>query len=349
MFKGKLIQRPAKVKNKRQAESIEAAFRTQLAKGEVSIADQAPAPTLVEFAQEFIDFVQTRHAGKPETVRFYANRLKRLLEWDSFRDSRLDRIDESLIQRYVVKRRQSIGVVGVNRELATLRRILHLALEWKRIKSVPKVRLLPGEASRDFVLDRKMERDYLAVCPPILHDVAVVLLDTGLRLGEALGLRWADVHLEPAGNARFGWVQVREGKSKNARRNVPLAIRVSQLLSEKRKAANSEWVFPGDAQGKSMLGSSVAHMHIRVCRPVVQKERSFVYPKEFVLHSLRHTCLTRLGEAGADAFTIMRIAGHSSVTVSQRYVHPTGETVELAFERLEKLNQRALGASNGTD
>jgi hypothetical protein len=48
--------------------------------------------------------------------------------------------------------------------------------------------------------------------------------------------------------------------------------------------------------------------------------------------------LTRIGEAGADAFTIMRIAGHSSVTVSQRYVHPTPEGMERAFDRLEKLN-----------
>jgi len=48
--------------------------------------------------------------------------------------------------------------------------------------------------------------------------------------------------------------------------------------------------------------------------------------------------LTRLGEAGADAFTIMKIAGHSSVTVSQRYVHPTPEGMERAFERLENLN-----------
>ena len=48
--------------------------------------------------------------------------------------------------------------------------------------------------------------------------------------------------------------------------------------------------------------------------------------------------LTRLGEAGADAFTIMKIAGHSSVTVSQRYVHPTPEGLERAFERLEALN-----------
>jgi hypothetical protein len=52
-----------------------------------------------------------------------------------------------------------------------------------------------------------------------------------------------------------------------------------------------------------------------------------------------------LGEAGADAFTIMRIAGHSSVTVSQRYVHPTPEWLERAFERLENLNAQKFEAA----
>jgi hypothetical protein len=45
------------------------------------------------------------------------------------------------------------------------------------------------------------------------------------------------------------------------------------------------------------------------------------------IHSLKHTMLTLVGETGADAFTIMRIAGHSSVTVSQRYVRPTPESL----------------------
>jgi propanediol utilization protein len=48
--------------------------------------------------------------------------------------------------------------------------------------------------------------------------------------------------------------------------------------------------------------------------------------------------MTRLEEAGADAFTIMRIAGHSSVMVSQRHVHPTPHGMERVFERLEELN-----------
>ncbi|WP_089406480.1 tyrosine-type recombinase/integrase [Granulicella rosea] len=80
-----------------------------------------------------------------------------------------------------------------------------------------------------------------------------------------------------------------------------------------------------------------------------KRVRHFIFPKEFVLHLLRHTCLTRLGEAGADAFTIMKLAGHSSVTVSQRYVHPTPESVERAFDRLEALNQKALERVSGAE
>lgn len=61
-----------------------------------------------------------------------------------------------------------------------------------------------------------------------------------------------------------------------------------------------------------------------------------------MIHSLRHPFGTRLGEAGAHAFTIMRAMRHSNVTISQKYVHPTPEAMERAFERLEALNQKAV-------
>lgn len=66
-------------------------------------------------------------------------------------------------------------------------------------------------------------------------------------------------------------------------------------------------------------------------------------PVEFVLHSLRHTMLTRLGESGANAFTIMKIAGQRNVTVSRRSVHLSPNMIETAFERLDALN----GAERG--
>ena len=56
--------------------------------------------------------------------------------------------------------------------------------------------------------------------------------------------------------------------------------------------------------------------------------------RSFVLYSLRHTFLTRLGESGCDAWTLARIAGHSSIAMSTRYVHPSEDAVLAAVERL---------------
>ena len=56
--------------------------------------------------------------------------------------------------------------------------------------------------------------------------------------------------------------------------------------------------------------------------------------REFVLYSLRHTLLIRLGESGCDAWTLARIAGHRSITISARYVHPSENAVLDAVERL---------------
>jgi integrase len=246
-----------------------------------------------------------------------------------------------LIERFVVWRSKSVSVTSVNHELRTLRRMLHLAREWKEVPFIPKVRLLAGEREREFVLDAEGEQRYLAAAPEPLRSLAILLLDTGLRLGEALRLRWPDTHLEPAMNAKYGWLHVREGKSKNARRNIPLTIRVAALLADRKANAEAVWIFPGEDPERPMLGTSFAHLHIKVCRPGRGKKRHFLFPQDFVIHSLRHTFCTRLGEAGADAFTIMKLAGHSSVTVSQRYVHPTPEAVERAFDRLEAFNRAA--------
>jgi hypothetical protein len=70
-------------------------------------------------------------------------------------------------------------------------------------------------------------------------------------------------------------------------------------------------------------------------------------PVDAVIHSFRHTFGARLGEAGADAFTIMKVMGHSSVVLSQKYVHPTPEAMERTFERLDVANQKALANPPG--
>ncbi|MGZ4860778.1 MAG: tyrosine-type recombinase/integrase [Candidatus Angelobacter sp.] len=56
--------------------------------------------------------------------------------------------------------------------------------------------------------------------------------------------------------------------------------------------------------------------------------------RPFVIYSFRHTFLTRLGESGCDAWTLARIAGHSNIAISQRYVHPSEDAVLSAMSRL---------------
>jgi integrase len=107
------------------------------------------------------------------------------------------------------------------------------------------------------------------------------------------------------------------------------------MLEARRKAAQPLSVF-AEGDGHPMLNTSLAHQHAKV-------RRALGFPAEFVLHSLRHTFCTRLGEAGIEAFLIQRLAGHHSVTVSERYVHPTPESAVLAIRRLDAANGGLCG------
>jgi integrase len=306
----------------------------------VGIEERKAAPMFADVAKQFIAHVEARHENKPQTIQFYAAKLNRLLEYPPIAGARLDRIDEGIIEGYVVARRAAVGPATVNRELATLRRMLRLAHEWREIQRVPRIRLLTGERVRDFVLSRKQEEIYLAACPQPLCNIALLMLESGLRIGEALHLEWADITLAPVNGARFGFLRVREGKSKNARRVIPLTDRAAAMLRERLESKASQFVF-ANREGNPYLGTSINHLHRDACAPKIEGKRRAIFPADFVMHSLRHTMLTRLGESGVDAFTIMRIAGHSSIVVSQRYIHPTPEAVERAFERLQLSGESA--------
>jgi integrase len=339
VFNSERIRASAQTGNKEVARQIEAAHRLRLARGEAGIRERPPAPTLQEFSPRFESAIVTLCAEKPATVKFYRAEMRRLLADRELSAARLDAIDEGMIDTYKQRRTREPSRFGrpmspasVNRELATLRRALRLAQEWKVIDRVPRIRFLKGEREREFVLSHRLEAKYLAATPQPLQDVAILILETGVRAGEGAGLPWQNVHLEPAVHAQRGYIAIRDGKSKNAQRNLSLTARAAEMLKARKAAANSPWVFPGESPDAPILVSSLDHQHDEV-------RTALKLPADFVLHSLRHTMLTRLGESGADAFTIMRIAGHSSVTVSQRYVHPTPEGLERAFDRLESLNR----------
>jgi len=349
-WNGEPIRESTKQTNKRVAEQIEAARKTSLAKGEVGIKKKERAPKLAEFAPRFTAAIETICAEKPATVTFYKAKLKVLVA--TLGTQRLDEIEEAEIERYTQmrastksRRKQPLSVASVNRELATLRRMLRLAQEWKILDRVPRIRLLRGERQREFVLSHDQESLYLAALEPTgdLLDVAIVLIDTGMRIHECLTLEWTDVRLEPAQGAKHGYLTVRRRNAKNSKsRNVPLTARVVEAL-RRRNPAGAGLVFR-HPDGRPLYQTWLNQQHSAI-RDLLKM------PTDFVLHSFRHTYGTRLGETGADAFTIMRLMGHSTVTMSQRYVHPSPEAMENAVSRMEVWNSkqlRGVGTNLGT-
>jgi integrase len=245
-----------------------------------------------------------------------------------------------VIERFVKEQAaRGLAPSTINRDLAVLRRALRCAQTWKILNRVPHVKLQPGERNRDFVLTCEQQAIYLGAAPEPLSDAASLMLETGLRVGEALALTWQDINLDPIDGRKFGWLQVRMGKTKNARRAISLTPRAVAMLTARRATAVNDLVFPGQSLDRPFLASSLSHQHVEV-------RDSLKLPKDFVLHSLRHTFLTRLGET-CDPFTLMKIAGHASIVTSQRYIHPAGEAMERAFERLQESGENR-GTQVGT-
>jgi integrase len=317
--------------NQNVARTMESARRTALAKGEVGIKDKVAAPTLREFSDRFIKQIEMDCASKPQTIDFYRKKLKWLLN-SKLADMRLDEIQTTDVESYKRLRRQSVSThkkpispATVNRELSTLRRLLRMAHEWRELDRLPRVKLLRGEGSREFVLSVDIEPKYLEALPAAMRDIAAVLIDTGLRVGEALKLEWGAVNLRQSP----GSITVRAADSKNSKaRTVSLTPRAHKILNGRRE--RSGLVFRKD-DGSPLYHTWLDQQHAAV-------RTAMKLPEEFVLHSLRHTFGTRLGEAGADAFTIMKLMGHSTVTVSQKYVHPTSDAMKAAIERMGALS-----------
>jgi integrase len=295
--------------------------------------------------------------------------VRQLLSYDKFRAVLVDQIDEEMIagfvewrskrtRTYALRTKKGIGlgdtfspvsVACVNRDLATLRRVLHIAKQWKLIPGVPEIRLLPGERTFERVITHEEESLYLNAAPVLLRAFATIAVDTGMRPEEICRMRWEGVRLDPVNGSRFGYIHNPKGKTKWAKRNVSMSARVQALLNaryEESGKPSEGWVFPGSTKAGHVPYSTIDSQHGRVIEKLNAPGPNGEPPEtpitRFRIYDLRHTLLTRLGEAGADPFTLQRIAGHSSILISQRYVHPTPERLEDAFARLEVYNREKI-------
>ncbi len=214
----------------------------------------------------------------------------------------------------------------MNSNLRVLRRVLGLAVDWHVLAAMPKMKLLRGERIRDRVVSQEEEKKYLAVAPEPLASIVTVLFDTGLRTDECFRLRWEAISWM---NGQHGTLAVTHGKSSAARRVLPMTPRVRMVLENRWLAARKPdigYVWPGETTTGYIHDEKVRRAHLKVVEAAKVRH--------FVLHSLRHTFLTRLGEAGVDAWTLARIAGHSSIKLSMLYVHSSATNMSEAISRL---------------
>jgi integrase len=100
------------------------------------------------------------------------------------------------------------------------------------------------------------------------------------------------------------------------------------------------WVFPSRSKSGHFNENAAKDQHAKAL------DDSGV--KRFEPYVLRHTALTQLGEAaGGDVFALAKIAGHSSITITQRYVHPQATASDRVFAGLKK-SQKLVGTKLGT-
>lgn len=161
------------------------------------------------------------------------------------------------------------------------------------------------------------------------------LLQTGLRTGEMVGLRWSDIDLDNRTltinhtmeyrHSTKEW-RVGEPKSKSGYRTIPLTDEAVEILKLQKQKNRSFKVIPMEwadivflcKKGTPVKNSTYDTMLFKLC------DKAGI--ERFSMHVLRHTFATRCIEAGMKPKTLQTILGHSNIGITMNlYVHTTEE------------------------
>lgn len=347
VFNGEHVQRSTKQGNARVARQIEAAYRTALAKGEVGITERKAIPKFKCAMQDFLAWSEKEHAAHPATHRRYEVSSVALLR--HFSDMSLDKITPQEVERFKAIRLEQFATVRgkgkgmrkqtkrkikpatVNRELACLRALFNHAIKGDVLLKNPisktGAKAFQEDNEQMRVLTFQEQDKYLAVATPLLRDVATLMLETGMRPEEVYRILPENVNLTG------GWIFNPYGKTKAARRRVPLNTAAKHVLMRRLNDLKTPYIFPCETDDKRPV-PKVNNAHDRAVKA------SGVAP--FRLYDLRHTWATRAAESGTDLITLAALLGHSKIQMVLRYAHPSQDHQARAVERMERfvLEQR---------
>ena len=206
----------------------------------------------------------------------------------------------------------------INQHLTRLRTVFTTAMTWEAISKVPQMPKITKVEGRMRFITKDEEAVVLDTLASIdewdVADLVAILLDTGMRLSEAL-----NTHIEDC-DTEHQMIHVWKTKTKNPR-SVPMTRRVRAILTRRNP---KDKVFEIDI-------TKVEHVWQRL-RTILE-----INDKEFVIHSLRHTFASRLAQAGYDLYKISILLGHSSIMMTQKYAHLIPENVQGAAVILNGL------------
>ena len=166
------------------------------------------------------------------------------------------------------------------------------------------------------------------------HDFFYLEITTGLRRGELCGLMWSDFD-EKKGTLSIrrtlhgkegGGYYVGDTKTGTGRRIIKLPPSTVQLLTERKRAAISQWIFPNPIHPEDpvMPNSGNNRMKKLLAEAGLPRMR---------FHDLRHTFATHALTSGVDAKTLSGILGHTKTSFTlDTYTHVTGDMHRRASE-----------------
>jgi integrase len=237
-------------------------------------------------------------------------------------------------------RDSGLAEATVNRYKAHVKTLLVVACrEWGAIPSVPFIKLAKEPQGRLRFFTNTEETAILdllrAGLPqraqrvigwnpyPEAADLFAVLIDTGMRLMEAVVLCSRDVDM------KTNMIHIWKNKA-DTPRSVPMTNRVRAIigprLSQSAERGDRIFLFTTQAQ---------------VSRVWAYVRRELPWTSDAMPHTFRHTTASRLVQNGVDLYTVQRMLGHSTIRVTERYAHLAPKNLQVAADALNALQHAA--------
>jgi len=265
--------------------------------------------------------VETKRIVKILEKHFGSKQLRSITHGDILQ-FKAERVDTKVEFKEAPSRQRS--ATTINRELATLRRMLNIAFREGWILRHPfsgsdTLISTSDEKKRQRILSREEETLLLDACDENrahLKPIIICALDTGMRRGEILSLRWADVDLKTKR------ITIRAMNTKTLRsRSVGMTRRLRKELIK----------LPNRDPRTRVFGIT------DTIKRSWAKANQIAEIKDLRFHDLRHTCATRLVQAGMPLAEVGRVLGHTNIATTFRYANADDSTLDRAVRILERI------------